>query len=81
MRSHHLGALVVLISVGWLAVRLYANNASMALLMGGVLAVQLCLGILNVVWTLPLAIATLHNGIGALLLLALVTVNFAPTKN
>jgi cytochrome c oxidase assembly protein subunit 15 len=44
-----------------------------------VLATQIGLGILNVVWALPLINATLHNVVGALLLLTVVTVNFAPS--
>jgi cytochrome c oxidase assembly protein subunit 15 len=46
--------------------------------MGGLLLLQIALGILNVVWVLPLLNATAHNAVGALLLLSLVTVNFAP---
>jgi len=42
----------------------------------GLLGVQLLLGVLNVVLVLPLANATLHNAVGALLLLAVVTVNY-----
>ena len=44
-----------------------------------VLITQIGLGILNVVWALPLVNATLHNVVGALLLLTVVTVNFAPS--
>jgi heme a synthase len=76
--THRLGALVVLVVVAALAVRIYGHNKSLALLMLGVLGLQLLLGTLNVVWSLPLAVATAHNGVGALLLLLLVTVNFAP---
>lgn len=76
--THRLGALVVLAVVGALAWRLMQFNKSLALLVAGILVVQLLLGTLNVVWSLPLAVATAHNGVGALLLLALVTVNFAP---
>ena len=35
---------------------------------------------LNVLWALPLKIATLHNACGALLLLCVITVNFAPPR-
>jgi len=41
-----------------------------------VLALQLTLGILNIVLVLPLAVATLHNIVGAVLLLTLVAVNY-----
>ena len=64
-----------------LAFRLRVHNPRLAALMVALLAVQLTLGVLNIVWSLPLAIATAHNGFGAVLLLALVTVNFAPAKS
>ena len=78
---HRLGALVVLLVVGALILRLWSRNPKLAVLTGGILLVQLLLGTLNVVWSLPLAVATAHNGVGALLLLAMVTVNFAPPKD
>ena len=77
---HRVGALVVLVVVGLLAWRLKPPNGQLALLTGGVLALQVLLGILNVVWSLPLAVATAHNAVGALLLLCLVAVNCAPPK-
>ena len=42
----------------------------------GVLGLQLLLGIANVVLVLPLANATLHNAVAAVLLVTLVTVNY-----
>ena len=75
---HRLGAIVVLLVVGVLAIRLWQRNKALALVLSGLLCAQLALGVLNVVWSLPLAVATAHNGFGALLLLAVVTVNFAP---
>ncbi len=79
--THRLGAIVVLLVVGALALRLRAGNPRLAGILGALLLVQLTLGVLNVVWSLPLWVATAHNGFGALLLLALVTVNFAPAKS
>ena len=73
---HRLGALVVLLAVGSLAWRLYRRGSEMALPVAAVLAVQLLLGILNVVLVLPLWSATAHNAVGALLLLTMVTVNY-----
>ncbi len=73
---HRLGALIVLMSGGWLAWRLHREGSLFGLALAGVLAVQITLGILNVVLVLPLSIATLHNAGGALVLLTLVTVNF-----
>ena len=76
---HRLGALVVLSVLVPLMVQVYRENRSLALTIGLVLAAQIGLGILNVVWALPLINATLHNVVGALLLLTIVTVNFAPS--
>ncbi|MBI5447606.1 MAG: COX15/CtaA family protein [Gammaproteobacteria bacterium] len=50
---------------------------SMAVLVLGILLLQFALGVLNVVWQLPLVIAVAHNGVAALLLLAMATLNFS----
>ena len=78
---HRLGAVLVLLMVGALSFRLFSMNKLLASLVGGVLALQLVLGSLNVVWSLPLAVATAHNAVGALLLLLMVAVNFAPLQD
>jgi len=75
---HRLGAVVVMFVVGALALRLWRVHRLLASALAGVLALQLLLGTLNVVWALPLGVATAHNACGALLLLAVVTINFAP---
>ena len=72
--AHRLGAVAVLAAVGLLGWRLWQAGSPLAPWVLGLLAVQLTLGILNVLLNLPLAVATAHNGCGALLLLALVTV-------
>jgi cytochrome c oxidase assembly protein subunit 15 len=77
---HRLGALTVLVLVGLLVLRLWARNFVLAATLSAVLAAQLLLGVLNVVWTLPLVIATLHNACGALLLLIVIAAIFAPAK-
>ena len=76
---HRLGALVVVIAFVPLIIQLFKENRTLAVTTGFVLATQIGLGILNVVWALPLINATLHNVVGALLLLTVVTVNFAPS--
>ena len=68
---HRLGAFIVLLVVGWLAFRLVGP---LRWILGGVLIAQFCLGVVNVLAQLPLAVATMHNAGAALLLLALVTV-------
>ena len=74
--AHRLGAVLTLLAVGLLGIRLRAAGSPLAWPVLGLLGVQLLLGVLNVVLVLPLANATLHNAVGALLLLALVTVNY-----
>jgi cytochrome c oxidase assembly protein subunit 15 len=74
-RLSAIGVAVIVVSLAW---RLMRANRLIALTMVAVLFAQIALGILNVVWVLPLFNATLHNVGGALLLITLVTVNFAP---
>jgi len=74
--AHRLGALLVLLTVGALALRLAApcwRNWAFAL--AATLALQLGLGIVNVLTSLPLALAVAHNFGAALLLLHVVAVN------
>lgn len=72
---HRLGAVAVLLFAGALAVRL--GSRPLAWVLVGVLGVQLSLGIANVVFALPLAVAVLHNAGAAALLLVVVTVNYS----
>ncbi len=70
--AHRLGALVVFCYLGWLATRaarrgLVGYGLAIALALAG----QVLLGISNVYFGLPLAVATAHNGVAALLLCAL----------
>lgn len=74
--THRLGALTVLLIVGALIVRMFRQRSALAVPLALVLALQLTLGILNIVLVLPLAVATLHNIVGAVLLLTLVAVNY-----
>lgn len=75
--SHRLGALVVTLVVALLCWRLWRidERASrrMALSIAAILILQVVLGVTNVLGSLPLAVAVAHNAVGALLLLALVT--------
>ncbi|MGF1724474.1 COX15/CtaA family protein [Photobacterium nomapromontoriensis] len=75
--SHRIGAMittVLLLVLGW---RLWLRPVlrPVALVMLVVLAVQVGLGITNVVASLPLAVAVAHNVTGVMLLLTLVMVN------
>ncbi|HTO56766.1 MAG TPA: COX15/CtaA family protein [Pseudomonadales bacterium] len=76
--GHRIGALVVFFVVGTLALRLRPISAGAALgnLLLVTLLTQVALGISNVVFTLPLPVATAHNGVGAVLLLEVIAVNY-----
>ena len=52
-----------------------------ALIILAILALQLGLGITNVLAQLPLFTAVLHNAVGALLLITFVTLNFYLLKS
>ncbi len=76
--GHRIGALVVLLTVGSLALRLILHRDATVLgfTVLALLTAQICLGIANVEFTLPLLVATAHNATGALLLLGVVAVNY-----
>ncbi|HEX7238224.1 MAG TPA: COX15/CtaA family protein [Gammaproteobacteria bacterium] len=75
--THRLGALLAAVLIALLAVRLVREPATRgdggALL--AVLVLQLCLGVSIVWFGVPLAVAVLHNGVAALLLLAVINAN------
>ncbi len=79
--THRVGAIVVALYLLYLVSRLYKyaggphlrRQANVILVL---LALQLCLGLSNVFWLLPLAVAVAHNAGGALLLLSLVSLNY-----
>ena len=77
--AHRIGALITTVFVVALALRLFLlalpETRRMAAILIGVLIVQLGLGISNIVFGFPLAVAVAHNLGGALLLLAFVTLN------
>ena len=75
--AHRLGAVVVTLACIYLAYQLirlgFAQATRMAMIVLAVLAAQLTLGILNIVLSLPLFIAVMHNAVGATLLLVILT--------
>ncbi len=74
---HRLWAIVVCISILLTCFKLWQHKLNrFAWFLLFVLSVQIGLGITNVLAKLPLSIAVMHNGVGALLLLTLVTLNF-----
>ena len=76
--AHRLGALVVLLYIGWLGIRVIRapgeQRLGVALL--AMLALQWALGLANVWLSLPLPVAVAHNGGAAVLLAALLVLNF-----
>lgn len=75
--SHRIGALLVSLLILVLALRLFqANYKKLAIILVANLAIQIALGISNVLFHLPLEIAVLHNAVGALLVMTLVTINY-----
>jgi cytochrome c oxidase assembly protein subunit 15 len=80
--THRLGALVTLLGVGGVVVALLRAGVApvirrIAALAGVLLLLQVALGMGNVVLGLPLPVAVAHNGVAALLLVALVALNHA----
>lgn len=77
--AHRLGAVLVLLYIGALAAWAIRRPDARLRALGGMIAVvllaQIALGISNVWWSLPLPVAVAHNGVAALLLLLLLTLN------
>lgn len=79
--THRVGALVVVLYLGWLLSRLYRDAGGphlrfQANVILALLILQVALGLSNIVWSLPLWVAVAHNAGGALLLLSLVSLNY-----
>ncbi len=75
--SHRIWALITALVLAMLAWRLWRQGVQReALAVAGILLLQLGLGIINVVGSLPLPVAVAHNGVAALLLLSLVAANY-----
>ena len=81
--AHRVGALVTLLVVGLLAIKLLRVPALVraGMLLALVLSVQLSLGIANVLFSLPLALAVAHNAGAALLVVVLIMLNFRLRKS
>lgn len=78
---HRLGAVVTAVYLCWLALALYKAASSsvirsLSALMVTVLGAQILLGVSNVVYSLPLAVAVAHNAVAACLLLVMVMLTY-----
>jgi cytochrome c oxidase assembly protein subunit 15 len=82
--THRLGAIAVtltLLLLGFKLLRLQSPQLrSWVWWLWGVLAVQLSLGLANILFALPLVIAVAHNAVGAVLLLTMVTITYRALK-
>ncbi len=80
--AHRLGAFVVFLLIGWLGSKALKTdglrNVGIAMLAG--LVAQISFGFSNVIWSLPLPVAVLHNGGAAFLLGTLVVLYFRSTR-
>ncbi len=76
--THRVVALVVTLYLSWLVLRLMRSPgyAGIGLAIGGLLVLQVSLGISNVLFSLPLAVAVAHNAGAALLLSSLIVLNY-----
>src|SRR5688572_22301586 len=84
--AHRIGAIVVTLYLIFLLSQLYKHASRphmsrQANVIALLLTVQVGLGLSNVIWSLPLAVAVAHNAFGALLLLSLVTLNYRLSRN
>lgn len=77
---HRVGAIITALVVIVLVIRLrraaFETARRYANLLAAILFVQLLLGISNVIFALPLAVAVLHNAVGALLLITTAALNY-----
>lgn len=74
--THRVFALIVLAVVGWAAARAYRFAPLLGALTAVLLLIQFSLGLANVAFSLPLSLAAAHNAGAALLLCAVVVLNF-----
>ena len=80
--SHRVSALILTLIFMVLITKLWFSNAApLASTLGVILVTQISLGIMNVIYVLPLYIAIAHNLVAALLLLATLMVNLVIWKD
>ena len=74
--THRMFALLVVAAVGWACIGTFFKMKNLAIGIALLLALQFSLGLANVAFGLPLALAAAHNAGAALLLASLVVLNF-----
>lgn len=74
---HRLSGLFLFVYTVWLSIRCMLAKTRFIHYLGAllliILVVQVILGILNILWTLPVFVAVAHNGVAAVLLLCVMT--------
>ena len=79
--SHRMFALIVVAIVGFAVWKTWKVDRQIAAAIGGLLLLQFSLGVANVAFNLPLALAAAHNAGAAALLIALVVLNFSAFRD
>ena len=74
--THRMFALVVVAATGWAAMKTLPVIRSLGVAVLSLLILQFLIGVANVAFSLPLPLAAAHNAGAALLLVALVVLNF-----
>jgi cytochrome c oxidase assembly protein subunit 15 len=79
---HRLGALVVIVVVGMFVWRLnrISSGKKVGKMLGGMLLLQVLLGLSNVWFSLPIAVAVGHNAVAALLMALMVIALYRMNK-
>lgn len=82
--AHRIGAIVVFFVLGALVLQLIGEKRGhlqkLGVLLGVLLLLQIALGISNILLLLPIGVAVLHNGVGALLFATTLLLNIALAK-
>jgi cytochrome c oxidase assembly protein subunit 15 len=78
---HRIGAIITFLYLCWFAIAVYKKSSSglmkrLAVTMTLVLGLQIILGVSNVVYSLPLVVATMHNAVAACLLLVMIMMSY-----
>jgi cytochrome c oxidase assembly protein subunit 15 len=74
--SHRMFAVVAAAAAAWAAIAAWRVSRALGGAIGALLALQVSLGVANVAFNLPLALAAAHNAGAAALLVSLVVLNF-----
>jgi len=79
---HRIGAIVTTLYLAWLALMIFTKAQTQffrtsATVLAGILLVQVALGISNIWFSLPLAVAVSHNVVAACLMMALVALTYS----